>query len=530
MRSGGKALAALLLASLAASGCGRRGPPQSPLRILPGPPVVEPILQEGGEIVIRWTAPIADSEGFLRDLRLRWAVLEWRVVDLEERAAALRAANRPWAAVAPDEPPPEEEAVAETPDPETESLPEEETVAEPPDPDPESPPEKEAVAETPDPDPEPSPEEEAVAEPPDPETEPPPEEETAAEPPDPDPESPPEEETVAETPDPDPESPPEEETAAEPRALSLEYGEVEFELFEEIRSETAGESMSLRLPILEDWPGSRLEFRIHYESASGAGEPAEPLFVDVTGELPTVTGVAVQVEDGVVRVSWDDARETGPVAAAAIFSEPLFEVFRKEASSEQQEGAAPERIGTALGPAYGDRDVLWGKEVCYSARLVMTADEEERLIEDPGPEFDPEIPEQPPAASRTADWEPIPVRVASSGIGARSAGLRSQAVCVIPQDTFAPATPEDLRVVSGEESTNLSWLPVSASDLLGYHVYRAGPDGVFHRLTELPVPEADFRDSDRGEGTGYRYRVTAVDTAEPANESAPTEAVRARPW
>jgi len=459
MRSGGKALAVLLLASLAASGCGRRGPPQSPLRILPGPPVVEPIFQEGGDLVIRWTAPIADSEGFLQDLRLRRAVLEWRVVDIEERAAALRAANRPWAAAATD---PEEEAVAD--------------------------------------------------------------------PPDPNPESPPEEEAVADPPDPDPESPPEEEAVAGPRALSLEYEEVEFELFEEIRSETAGESMSLRLPILEDWPGSRLEFRIHYESASGAGEPAEPLFVDVTGELPTVTGVAVQVEDGVVRVSWNDAREAGPVTAAAIFSEPLFEVFREDMSREEQEEAVPEHIGTALGPAYGDRDVLWGKEVCYSARLVMTADEEERLIEDPGPEFDPEIPEHPPAASRTTDWEPIPVRVASSGMGARSAGLRSQAVCVIPQDTFAPPTPEDLRVVSGEESTNLSWLPVSASDLLGYYVYRAGPDGVFHRLTELPIPEADFRDSDRSSGTEYRYRVTAVDTAEPTNESAPTEAIRVPLW
>ncbi len=667
---------------------------------------------------------------------------------------------------------------------------------------------------------------------------------------------------------------------AEPQGPVVQYEDVEFEPFEEIESETPGETHTLRVPILDAWEGQRLEFRIHYESRSGAGEPAELLSVDVTGTLPGVEGVEPRVEDGVVTIVWDDVRDAEAVAAAAILSQPMFEVFR-------QQGGARERIGRALGPEYADRDVQWGEEACYAVQLVVAAETEERVIEDPGPEFDPPpevtdpdseeggegeatgnrpedsvdlVPESPGAATGTppepetvassasesapapepvgssapppasegapapepvgssapppasegapapepvgssapppasegapapepvgssapppasegapapepvgssapppasegapapepvgssapppasegapapepvassaapsasesvpapepvassapplasegapasepvassapplasegvpapepvassapplasegapapepaassaapsasesapapepagssapppasesapapepvgssapppasegapapepvapveppapesvaptgmgtgappdmlppapgaptgpgrgasapptpaladptgtgtaalpdtmrgtppdreadplapAAWSPIPVRVPPAGAGALSVGPLSELVCVTPIDTFPPAPPEDLRAFQGEAAIELSWLPVPADDLAGYHVYRAGQSGPFRRLTGTPVERADFRDVDREPELVYRYQVTAVDTAQPGNESAPSDSVVVRP-
>ncbi|MCK4342011.1 MAG: hypothetical protein KAY37_09850 [Phycisphaerae bacterium] len=97
-------------------------------------------------------------------------------------------------------------------------------------------------------------------------------------------------------------------------------------------------------------------------------------------------------------------------------------------------------------------------------------------------------------------------------------------------DLAGPPAPSGLAFESGQDWIDLTWEPVAAGDLLGYHVYRAiSPDGVFQRLDVLvqagsslyhdelflmpPFPEF------------YYYYVTAVD--ESGNESSPSEILQA---
>ncbi len=462
------------LALLAAVGCGRRGPPQPPLEVLPGAPEVEPILQEDGELLLRWTAPTTDDDGRLQELRLRRAVLEMRVLDLHELAFAQAAAES-----AP-EPEPEEE-----PDPPGDALAEgePEDVA----------PEAEAPVEG-------EPDAPATGDPPEPEPVAP--EEDAPEAAEGEPDAP----ATEDPPEPASEEPPMEPEPEPPREMALQYDDVHFEPFDRIESESPGATHIRLLPIRDEWVGRRVEFRLFYESATGAGDPADLLSLDVTGDLPGVDGVEADVGDGVVALAWNDVRATGGAEAAARLSQPVYEVFRRRGEGE-------ERLGRALGPAYSDTEVAWGEEACYSVRLVMAAATEERTISIPA----------------EGDAEPVPVLVPAASAGGLSAGAVSEAVCVTPVDVFAPPAPRDLRAIPGAEHTDLSWLPVTAPDLAGYHVYRAGESGGFERRTEAPLERADWRDADRDPGALYRYRVTAVDRASPPNESAPGEEVAVRP-
>ena len=87
---------ALLAVALAAGGvgCGRRGPPLPPEQVDPEAPRLMPLRQEGGQVVIRWYAPRLSSGGDVEDLRLRRAIVSYRLVDIRELAAEERASQR----------------------------------------------------------------------------------------------------------------------------------------------------------------------------------------------------------------------------------------------------------------------------------------------------------------------------------------------------------------------------------------------------------------------------------------------------
>jgi hypothetical protein len=91
--------------------------------------------------------------------------------------------------------------------------------------------------------------------------------------------------------------------------------------------------------------------------------------------------------------------------------------------------------------------------------------------------------------------------------------LDSETVTVTPVDVFPPAVPQGLSASVEEDE----------EDLVGYHVYRAGDDGDFARITDEPFSSTIFADSTVEVDRRYRYRVTAVDWA--GNESAPSESV-----
>jgi hypothetical protein len=101
--------------------------------------------------------------------------------------------------------------------------------------------------------------------------------------------------------------------------------------------------------------------------------------------------------------------------------------------------------------------------------------------------------------------------------------LDSETVTVTPVDVFPPAVPQGLSASVEEDGVRLFWFPNKEEDLAGYHVYRAGDDGAFARITAEPFSSTIFADSTVEVDQRYRYRVTAVDGA--GNESAPSESV-----
>ncbi len=91
-----------------------------------------------------------------------------------------------------------------------------------------------------------------------------------------------------------------------------------------------------------------------------------------------------------------------------------------------------------------------------------------------------------------------------------------------PVDTFAPAVPAGLTVLSGVSSVELAWERNLDKDLRGYQVYRATGDGPMERIASL-VESPAYSDKAVESGKSYHYAVSAVDQA--GNESARPEPV-----
>ena len=108
----------------------------------------------------------------------------------------------------------------------------------------------------------------------------------------------------------------------------------------------------------------------------------------------------------------------------------------------------------------------------------------------------------------------------------QSAGSeRSAAVSITPQDAFPPPAPTNLTSVVTETSIELSWDPVSASDLAHYNVYRATGTGPFSPLaTRVTAPA--YSDRTAQPNVEYRYAATSADTG--GNESAHSPSVSAK--
>ncbi len=590
-----------LLLGLGTAGCGRRGPPLPPLRVEPETPRLLPLREEGGQILIRWYAPRLSSGGDVEELRLRRAIVSYRVVHIHRLAAEERATQRAGEEDTEEEGsgevPPEDEAVPEPPESEsTETQTGEEATSdsevpetvelapegEPPAPAAETAlttePEGEAgetlpdealpaaegqeepaagelPAEESDPGPGPgeAPEEPGATEPEAGE----PDSEGLAQPPEPEDHPEPEE---GEPDSEDPAEPPEPEDDPEPAGVLLDYDDLEFEVLSEVDSEVLGEERVLELPVDPEWIGRRLEISVRYEARGGSSEESEPQSLDVTGPLPPVREVSVEVGPQALTVRWLDPR--AGLESASTLTDPIFEVFRR------RDGPA-ERLGRSFGPTLADSDeVIWGQAVCYSARLVMAGGDDERMLPDPGPDSvsgdleanvgteapgfqDPEVegvaptdpsqesasPNEDPVSSAPdaleaagAPWSPIPIRVSGTGSSALSVGPLSTEACVTPVDVFPPLPPSDLRLFWRAEQTELSWSESVSQDVVGYHVYRSGPDGSgFERLTESPIDQTTFGDGARDPRGAFRYAVTAIDGADPPNESLPSESRRANP-
>ncbi|HID97981.1 MAG TPA: hypothetical protein EYP57_07330 [Thermodesulfobacteriaceae bacterium] len=93
-------------------------------------------------------------------------------------------------------------------------------------------------------------------------------------------------------------------------------------------------------------------------------------------------------------------------------------------------------------------------------------------------------------------------------------------------ETVAPEAPTSLVGVSSDRGVELLWQENAAADVAGYLVYRKGPDGLIDRLNHDPVTAPRFVDRTVLPGGRYEYWVTAVDGADPPNESLPSAVVK----
>jgi len=93
---------------------------------------------------------------------------------------------------------------------------------------------------------------------------------------------------------------------------------------------------------------------------------------------------------------------------------------------------------------------------------------------------------------------------------------------VLTEDRFAPAPPQGLVAVQEGRAVRLFWNPNRERDLAGYRLYRKVDEGPWSRIGPDPVERPLYLDQDVLEGQRLAYRVTAIDRAEPVNESTPS--------
>lgn len=198
-----------------------------------------------------------------------------------------------------------------------------------------------------------------------------------------------------------------------------------------------------------------------------------PGYLEVKPPPPAPTGLRVETAEGELRFSWDPGEGT---AAGA-----LFNVYRS------QPGDPPE-IQVPLNPrpitetSWIDRSFGYDRTYVCFIRAVTEAGTPERESES------------------------------------------SPAITLTPRDAYPPKAPAGTAVAIERGTIRLYWFPNDEPDLAGYRIYRR-PDtgGEFARIGEVDPSEPSFVDATAAPGVRYHYRVTAIDGAEPPNESAPSE-------
>jgi hypothetical protein len=116
------------------------------------------------------------------------------------------------------------------------------------------------------------------------------------------------------------------------------------------------------------------------------------------------------------------------------------------------------------------------------------------------------------------------VRTLASGEPPLRESRPSTQARILAEDRFPPAAPGGLVAVQERLAVRLFWNPNDEPDLAGYRVYRrSGVDEEWERIGLDPVAEPLYLDQGVAVGVAYTYRVTAIDRADPPNESGPSE-------
>ncbi|MDA8165907.1 MAG: fibronectin type III domain-containing protein, partial [Desulfobacteraceae bacterium] len=101
-------------------------------------------------------------------------------------------------------------------------------------------------------------------------------------------------------------------------------------------------------------------------------------------------------------------------------------------------------------------------------------------------------------------------------------GLPSEPVTATPRDLTPPAPPRELIALKTPEGVRLVWAAGAEPDLAGYRIYRRIGSETAVRIGEVSVPNTSFIDREPPTRGRVFYTVTAIDTAQPPNESPPS--------
>jgi hypothetical protein len=101
----------------------------------------------------------------------------------------------------------------------------------------------------------------------------------------------------------------------------------------------------------------------------------------------------------------------------------------------------------------------------------------------------------------------------------------SPPVSVLAEDRRAPAPPANLVAVQEGAAVRLFWDPGPERDVAGYRVYRNTDAAVWLHVGPERVDRPLYLDGDVRPGQRLAYRVTALDQADPPNESRPSAEV-----
>ena len=113
--------------------------------------------------------------------------------------------------------------------------------------------------------------------------------------------------------------------------------------------------------------------------------------------------------------------------------------------------------------------------------------------------------------------------VVASGSASRESE-NSSPLRVSPRDVYAPAAPTGFAVSAEGNVVKLYWFPNEESDLAGYRIYRSESESEgFTEIARVGNAETSYVDKAATAGVKYYYCVTAVDRADPSNESSRSE-------
>jgi hypothetical protein len=261
------------------------------------------------------------------------------------------------------------------------------------------------------------------------------------------------------------------------------------------------------LPIaLAAGPPRTLAYFVELENAHGRTAGLSNAATVLAGHAPSqVTGLAAEVRKPGVVLHWaPDPESTAPASVAVRLQRTLL-----NPEAHAQSGGAHKGLP-------GDREAV-----------------QQNLLVEPSSGS-----EQGKSLSRTLDksvrfgraYEYRAQRVARVTVDGKTlelAGPLSEPIRVDAQDTFPPDVPSGLAAVATAadpvatppvvNSIDLSWIPVTDTDLAGYAVYRrdsGSAESGWQRISPAkPIVGPGFHDAEVQPGHTYRYAVSAIDQA-----------------